>query len=582
MKKLLTLWFLFASFSQAQGVIPQFIEHFDSVTAPTLPHGWTSTSNRAGPGDFVTSTSSPHSSPNAVLSTNSTISQTLTSALFDFAGCSPVKLEFYSARSSSHIAGLLVEVSTDGGGAFPIVLGDTIRNPGTSSYVLSSLPLPSSLAGQSQVRIRWRLIAAPTGTTGTFRLDDVSITTKFSFDLALMNLEFQNPISGDSPSSGQEVTLKATVKNVGSQPVSSYSVQFFRDLNYNSIAEQGERFTDVNGPGLLPSDSTVILGSSPPSYAGDNHFIAVISSLNDSNPSNDTASIVMTVGGNPRALVVNEIMFDPLIGQNEWIEFYNRGSTPLDIARWKFSDRPTAGGSNSFIITNNSAIIQSGDFVVVSADSSIFSQFSYLESSSQATHLFILNRAGGFGLNNDGDDIVLRDAVGRTIDSVSYSASWHNPDISDAKGRSLERINPEIASNDRRNWSTSPSPTGGTPGRTNALYTTVLPTGASISIHPNPFSPDGDGFEDFCVVQYNLPLMTSIIRITIFDIKGRMVRTLANCELSGSHGEIVWDGLDDTKQRVRIGPYVVFIEAIDQQGGILATARAVAVVATKL
>jgi hypothetical protein len=57
---------------------------------------------------------------------------------------------------------------------------------------------------------------------------------------------------------------------------------------------------------------------------------------------------------------------------------------------------------------------------------------------------------------------------------------------------------------------------------------------------------------------------------------------LANTELSGPKGEIVRDGLDDAKQRVRIGPYIVFIEAVDGQAGILATAKAVVVVATKL
>jgi hypothetical protein len=59
------------------------------------------------------------------------------------------------------------------------------------------------------------------------------------------------------------------------------------------------------------------------------------------------------------------------------------------------------------------------------------------------------------------------------------------------------------------------------------------------------------------------------------------VRMLANCELSGPEGAIIWDGLDDSKQRVRIGPYVVFIESIDGQAGVIATAKAVAVVGAK-
>jgi hypothetical protein len=469
MKRLLIVWLLIASLADAQEMVSLYVESFDSVSVPLLPRGWITTSNRSGSGDFISTTSNIHSSPNTVLSTNATVPQSLISPLLDFTNSKPERLEFYSARSSSHTSPLLVEASLDDGTTFPLALGDTIRNPGTSSYVLTSLQLSPSCSNQSRVRIRWRLIAAPAGgTTGTFRLDDVSISV-----------------------------------------------------------------------------------------------------------------LVETPVTEPRALVINEIMYDPLLGQNEWIEFFHRGSSPVDIARWKFSDRPTASGSNTFTITNGSVVIQPQQFVLVAADSTILSQFSYLASPIPGVHLFVMNRSNGFGLNNDGDDVILRDAMGRTIDSVSYSTAWHHPDFTDAKGRSLERINPEIASNDRRNWSTSPAAWGGTPGKSNGIYTTSLPTSASISIHPNPFSPDGDGFEDFCIIRYNLPLTTSVIRISIFDIKGRLVRSLANGELSGSQGAIVWDGLDDTKQRVRIGPYVVFVEAVDGQAGVVATVKAVAVVAAK-
>jgi hypothetical protein len=76
--------------------------------------------------------------------------------------------------------------------------------------------------------------------------------------------------------------------------------------------------------------------------------------------------------------------------------------------------------------------------------------------------------------------------------------------------------------------------------------------------------------------------VTSLSCVSIFDITGLLLHTPANSELSGPQGEVIWDGLDDAKQRVRIGPYVVFIEAIDGQGGTIATARTVAVVATRL
>jgi hypothetical protein len=410
----------------------------------------------------------------------------------------------------------------------------------------------------------------------------VAVTTIPSFDLDLMRIQ----AISNGPSSpfmlGQKITLGVTVRNTGTQTALDYEIHLFRDSNMSGRAEQSEEFASAKGTNLLASDSALITAQSTALIAGDNRFIAVLSWPSDMDPSNDTTSIDVMVGAEPRSIVVNEIMFDPLAGQNEWVEFYHRGHDPIDIARWRFSDRPTSSGANSFVISTAPTLIQPRDFVVVGADSSLFSQFPSLVTAAPTVHCFILNRSNGFGFNNDGDDVILRDASGNTIDSVSYSSDWHHPDVAVTKGRSIERISPEIASNDRRNWSTSPSPRGGTPGQTNGIFTTSLPAAASLSIAPNPFSPDGDGFEDFCIIRYNLPLTTSVIRISIFDVRGRLLRTLANTELSGPHGEIVWDGLDDARQRVRIGPYIVFIEAIDGQAGILATAKAVVVVATKL
>jgi hypothetical protein len=403
-----------------------------------------------------------------------------------------------------------------------------------------------------------------------------------SFDLALGRLQAILDGSSSSALPGQRITIGATIRNPGTQTAAEFQVHFFQDLNSDGRAEPHEEFTSAKGTNLLPYDSTLVTAASTKLISGDNRFVSVVSWSSDTNPWNDTASVSVLVGAEPRAIVTNEIMFDPVLGQNEWVEFYHRGQGPIDIARWRFSDRPTLSGLNSFVIAPSSTIIRPRDFIVVAADSSLLAQFPYMATPPATVHCFILNRSSGFGLNNDGDEIVLRDATGQAVDSVSYFSSWHHPDVDVTKGRSLERISPEIASDDRRNWSTSPSSRGGTPGQPNGIFTTSLPATASLSISPNPFSPDGDGFEDFCIVRYNLPLTTSLIRISVFDIRGRLLRTLANTELSGPQGAVVWDGLDDAKQRVRIGPCIVFIEAIDGQAGILATAKAVVVVAARL
>jgi len=494
MKKIVVFIVSIVTFAHAQISSFPYTEHFDSVTPPALPPGWMATTNRSAPGDFISTTSSPRSAPYALISTNATISQSVTSPTLNFSGRTPTKLDFYTSRSATHTAGLLVEASTDNGATFLIAVSDTIRNPGITGYFLTSLPLPSSLANEETVRIRWRLIGVPGGgTSGTFRLDDVSITTATSFDLAVTTLDIIQTNQEGSPPYTLPITLRASVRNAGTLAAAGYEVQFFRDSNHNGVAEPDERFATIAGGSLNPSDSAFAEATHPPPGSGAHRFFAVLSYAQDGNPANDTASVSISIGAEKNSVVINEIMYEPLSGQNEWIELYHRSEVPVDLAGWKLSDRPTASGVNSFVITASSVTIQPGDFVVVAAESTILTLFSYLASPRPTVHLFILNRSGGFGLNNDGDDIVLRDATGGTIDSVSYSPSWHHPDVTDTKGRSLERINPEIGSNDRHNWSTSPAPAGGTPGRANGIFTTSLPSSASVSINPNPFSPDGEG-----------------------------------------------------------------------------------------
>jgi hypothetical protein len=370
------------------------------------------------------------------------------------------------------------------------------------------------------------------------------------------------------------------VLNAGLLPSGAFRVKFFHDVDRDERPAPTEQFAEAGGALLVPNDSFALRSDSPALQAGENRFIAILDYPQDGNPSNDTAYVAVPGVVERHSLIINEIMFDPLSSQNEWIELFNRSSSVIDLDRWSISDRPTASGSNVSVVAG-SLRLQPQQFAVIAAETTIFSLFPGLLLQSQVP-VIILGKPSGLGLNNDGDHVVLRDPFGTTIDSVAFLASWHHPDVSEPRGRSLERVNPDLSSNDRRNWSTSPSPVGGTPGEPNGIFTRLIPNSASISMSPNPFSPDGDGVEDFCIVRYNLPLATSIIRLTVFDARGRLIRTLANTELSGAHGELVWDGLDDVRQRVRIGPYILYLEAIDGEAGILATCKAVVVVAARL
>jgi flagellar hook assembly protein FlgD len=146
----------------------------------------------------------------------------------------------------------------------------------------------------------------------------------------------------------------------------------------------------------------------------------------------------------------------------------------------------------------------------------------------------------------------------------------------------LERINPNLDGNDRANWSTCVDPIGATPAMQNSVFTEGNISEAKLSFSPNPFSPDNDGYEDFTMIRYNLSVNTAQIRIKIFDDKGRLVRTLVNNKPSASSGTEIFDGLDDNGNPLRIGMYIVFIEASNSENGVVDVLKDVIVIARKL
>ena len=110
----------------------------------------------------------------------------------------------------------------------------------------------------------------------------------------------------------------------------------------------------------------------------------------------------------------------------------------------------------------------------------------------------------------------------------------------------------------------------------------TVDNGKEILQSPNPFSPDNDGFEDFTIINYKLNQITSQVRIKIYDSKGRLVRTLLNNQASGQSGSVIFDGIGDDGEALRIGIYIIFLEAINEGTGVVETMKTVVVVARKL
>jgi len=269
-----------------------------------------------------------------------------------------------------------------------------------------------------------------------------------------------------------------------------------------------------------------------------------------------------------------EIMYDPFVEgeafspQSEYIEIYNTTVETVHLDGWSISD---ADSSRRYKILNSGAVILPADFFVFAADSNHIRFFG-----DDSLRTFIAG-SGFPRLNNDGDEIFLFSPVNEVVDQVAFS-----PNLGGNRGVSVERIDPFSNSNSQDNWLSSVEPLGGTPGKENSVSKPIVTNDLEIKLNPNPFSPDGDGFDDLLAIEYKLPSRSVILDIFIFDSVGRRVRRLISSASAGSEGTYTWDGLDERRHKLPIGIYIVYLEAISPLEGKVYSGKAVAVLARKL
>jgi hypothetical protein len=258
-----------------------------------------------------------------------------------------------------------------------------------------------------------------------------------------------------------------------------------------------------------------------------------------------------TISGSP---ILSEFICNPTGAlETEWIELYNPTETAFDLSRFQIGD---ALGLRD--ISDTGLYLDAGEYIVLAQDPEKFLQF-YSRFNGRVTA-----PKGWQTLNNyDGDAVRLADYRGWIVDSVWYDAGF--PD-----NRSWERfINVEGESY----WGESFSPTGSTPGESNAFY---YPRAGNIdlTVAPDPFSPDGDGFEDETVISFGMPEADQF-ELVIYDIAGRKVRTFYE-DGASIPGEIIWDGRDDEGRSLPIGIYIIYARV---EGGVSMAVKKTVVIA---
>ena len=234
--------FFFSIKINAQNFITTFpyFENFDTVTAPLIPYGWTTSILKSTTGDFTTTTSVPYSTPQAIISTDSKIAQWIKSPRLSFIGKIPDKIEFYERRSATHNSGLIIEYSV-GSDTTYIQIGDTLKNI-SANYIKRTIQLPSSLQEKQNISFRLRIVGNGTGNTATIRFDDFSITVKKLIDLGLQSFSLTpiNIVVSDS------ISIKIFIKNFGASGNKLFQLKLLNDKNRDSLFSENEIIKTLN------------------------------------------------------------------------------------------------------------------------------------------------------------------------------------------------------------------------------------------------------------------------------------------------------------------------------------------------
>jgi|WetSurMetagenome_2_1015567.scaffolds.fasta_scaffold00005_123 hypothetical protein len=263
-------------------------------------------------------------------------------------------------------------------------------------------------------------------------------------------------------------------------------------------------------------------------------------------------------------IVFNELLFNPLPDDPDFIEFYNCSDKVFDASRlWLTSIIPESGDTSELKpVSEMRRCILPSTFYCITTD-----RKSLLERYPDAGPENILEVSGLPSMPDNKGHLLLLDREMHVIDEVIYSEEMHYSLLASSEGVSLEKIRPGISSVLPSSWHSASESSGwGTPGKENSVFSPLMINNEMITLSSGRISPDNNGYEDVLVIDLISATPGAVITVTVFDEKGGFVRKLAENFLAGESASIVWDATADDGSLVSQGIYVILMELFDESG----------------
>lgn len=277
----------------------------------------------------------------------------------------------------------------------------------------------------------------------------------------------------------------------------------------------------------------------------------------------DTRSFSYSFTPEVGSILINEVLFNPFSGGVDFVELVNVSNQTIPIHRLKLATRDdTLALKQIYPVATEKRYLNPGEFLVCTKDPAIVAS-EYITSNPAS---FCAMKSFPSYSDDAGTVVLLNDSLD-ILDEFSYSAKMHSPFIADEEGVSLERISLGKPTNDRTNWASAATFIGfATPGLPNSQAGSETEIQDEITPEPKAFSPNRDGYNDELTLKFKFSKPGYIANVRIFDAIGRQVRFLVKNQSLAQEGSWMWDGRDESGQKLNIGVYIILVEVFDQEG----------------
>ncbi len=284
------------------------------------------------------------------------------------------------------------------------------------------------------------------------------------------------------------------------------------------------------------------------------------------NFSNQSVKFALPTIAEPNDLIINEILFNPYAGANDFIEIYNKSQKTIDLKNYFIANAVDGQLNEIKAISENSYLLFPEQYLVITKNAQQLESLYYI-----AENELIIEGIDLPSFPDDAGTAILCTAGGTlVIDQFSYTDDMHYALLRTTDGVSLERINFLRPSHELANWHSAAQTVGfATPTYKNSVFSGELPESQTeFKIEPEIFCPDNDGYNDVVNIHFSLKEEGYVANIDIYDPAGQLVKRLVNNELLAKSGTISWNGVSGDGKKARVGIYLIYIEIFNLTGDV--------------